>query len=250
MSGAARKRGERLSATARGRFSLVRLAARSGLPCVRVARRAASGSGAGRRENLSMPAGISGTTRKPAGTWAVACPWRRRSGRGDVRPGVTTSTVPPVNSVAAADGSFMSVAVRLARPAIRIAATVVRSRDGTGLGGPDDCGSRLYGAASSGAAFRALQSALVGVQPTTVSGPRPSGPGKAAASSRRALPSRRASVVTTTKLGSDDAVRRTLHVPETRSVRGFPTFGPEEPKSAGKCQGVKWSFFHPEAKKM
>ena len=33
-------------------------------------------------------------------------------------------------------------------------------------------------------AFGALRSALVGVQPTTVSGPRPSGPGKAAASSR------------------------------------------------------------------
>ena len=212
MSDAARKRGARSSATARRRFSLVRLAARSGRPSVCAARRAASGSGAGRRENLSMPAGISGTTRKPAGTWAAACPWWRRSGRGDVRPDFTTSIVPPVNAVPAADGSVISVVVRLARPAIRIAATVVRSCDGTGLGGPDDAGSRLYRAASSGAAFRALYSALVGVQPTTVSGPRPSGPGKAAASSRFALPLRRDSVVTSatrtatrSERASDDA---------------------------------------------
>ena len=56
-------------------------------------------------------------------------------------------------------------------------------------------------AASSGAgltgapgrpAFGALRSALVGVQPTTLYGPRPSGPGKAAASSRSALHLRRA----------------------------------------------------------
>ncbi|MDE0205610.1 MAG: hypothetical protein OXP66_06245, partial [Candidatus Tectomicrobia bacterium] len=43
-------------------------------------------------------------------------------------------------------------------------------------------------------ALQALRSALVGVQPTTGYGPRPSGPGKAAASSRYALPARRASV--------------------------------------------------------
>ena len=43
------------------------------------------------------------------------------------------------------------------------------------------------GAAFSRAGFGALPSALVGVQPTTVSGTRPSGPGKAAASSRNAL---------------------------------------------------------------
>ena len=43
------------------------------------------------------------------------------------------------------------------------------------------------GAAFSRAGFGALLSALVGVQPTTVLGTRPSGPGKAAASSRNAL---------------------------------------------------------------
>ena len=56
-------------------------------------------------------------------------------------------------------------------------------------------------AASSGAdhggalgcpAFGALHGAPVGVQPTTLEGPRPSGPGKAAASSRSALHLRRA----------------------------------------------------------
>ena len=41
-------------------------------------------------------------------------------------------------------------------------------------------------------AFGALHSAPVGVQPTTLEGPRPSGPGKAAASSRSALHLRRA----------------------------------------------------------
>ena len=105
-------------------------------------------------------------------------------------------------------------------------------------------------AASSRSPLRALPSALVGVQPTTVPGVPSRGAGKAAASSRCALPARRASVVTTTKLGSDDAGRGNLHNPEIRSVHGFPKFGPEEPESAGKCQRVKRDFFHPEAKKM
>ena len=54
------------------------------------------------------------------------------------------------------------------------------------------------------------------------------GAGKAAASSRLALPLRRASVVTTgelARLGSDDAVHRWMHDPETRSVRGFSRLG-------------------------
>ena len=54
-------------------------------------------------------------------------------------------------------------------------------------------------------ALRALQSALVGVQPTMLQGPRPSGPGKAAASSRTALPSTARSVVSTSEAGTDDA---------------------------------------------
>ena len=104
-------------------------------------------------------------------------------------------------------------------------------------------------AAFSRTALRALPSALVGVQPTTVPGVPSRDAGKAAASSRTALPSRRASVVTTTKLGSDDAGRRTLHVLETRSVRGFPEFGPEEPKSAEKCQRAEMRFFRALQKK-
>ena len=46
---------------------------------------------------------------------------------------------------------------------------------------------------------------IAGVQPATGYGPRPSGPGKAAASSRFALPLRRGSVVSTSEAGTDDA---------------------------------------------
>ena len=53
------------------------------------------------------------------------------------------------------------------------------------------------GAASSRTALRALPSARVGVQPTTVPGVPSRDAGKAAASSRLALPPRRASVVST-----------------------------------------------------
>ena len=73
---------------------------------------------------------------------------------------------------------------------------------------------------------------------------------KAAAFSRHALQVRRLSVVTTTKLGSDDAARRYLHNEETRSVRGFPQPGAEEPKSAGKCQKAERQFFRALAKKL
>ena len=66
---------------------------------------------------------------------------------------------------------------------------------------------------------------------------------KAAAFSRHALQVRRNSVVTTAKLGSDDAARRYLHNQETRSVRGFSQPGAEELKSAGKCQRLKMQFF-------
>ena len=71
---------------------------------------------------------------------------------------------------------------------------------------------------------------------------------KAAAFSRHALQVRRNSVVTTTKLGSDDAARRDLHNPETRSVRGFSQPGAEESKSAGKCQRAKRQFFRARQK--
>ena len=53
------------------------------------------------------------------------------------------------------------------------------------------------GAAFSRTALRALPSALVGVQPTNVPGVPSRGAGKAVAFSRQALPSRRASVVST-----------------------------------------------------
>ena len=105
-------------------------------------------------------------------------------------------------------------------------------------------------AASSRSPLRALPSALVGVQPTTAPGVPFRGAGKAAASSRCALPARRASVVTTTKLGSDDALRRRINGPETRAVRGFPQLGAKEPKSAGKCQWAKTRFFFAVGKKV
>ena len=66
---------------------------------------------------------------------------------------------------------------------------------------------------------------------------------RAVASSRDALRLRRASVVTTAKLGSDDAARRRIHNPETRVVRGFSQPGTEGPKSAGKCQRAKTQVF-------
>ena len=166
MSDAARKRGARSSATARGRFSLVRVAARSGRPCVCGVRHAASGSSA----RPCTRAWIFGTTRNPAGTWAAACPWRRPSALGDLR---------SVPSDGANDGRWSTAGLNLR---LRAASS------GAGLTGIP---GRL--------AFGALHSALVGVQPTTVSGPRPSGPGKAAASSRIALHLRRDSVVTSAK---------------------------------------------------
>ena len=61
------------------------------------------------------------------------------------------------------------------------------------------------GAAFSRTALRALPSALVGVQPTTVPGVPSRDAGKAAASSRCALPPRGAGVVSTSVAGTDDA---------------------------------------------
>lgn len=60
-------------------------------------------------------------------------------------------------------------------------------------------------AASSRVAWRALPSALVGVQPTTVPGVPSRDAGKAATYSRIALPLRRGSVVSTSEAGTDDA---------------------------------------------
>ena len=74
-------------------------------------------------------------------------------------------------------------------------------------------GARLSGA---------LHSALVGVQPTRLYGPRPSGPGKAAASSRTALHSTARSVVSTGEAGTDDARNAAsckVAVPDCRGQR-------------------------------
>ena len=108
------------------------------------------------------------------------------------------------------------------------------------------------------------QGAICGVQPRgmagaakrpcrhpadTIPGAPSRGAGKAAAFSRHALQPRRASVVTTTKLGSDDALRRRIDNPETRVVSGFPPTGAEQRKSAGKCRGAKRRFFRVRQKK-
>ena len=61
------------------------------------------------------------------------------------------------------------------------------------------------GVAFSRTTLLALPSALVGVQPTTVPGVPSRDAGKAAASSRLALPLRRAGVVSTSEAGTDDA---------------------------------------------
>ena len=71
--------------------------------------------------------------------------------------------------------------------------------------GPFSGAPRRLLAASSRTALRALPSALAGVQPATVLALRPSNAGKAAVSSRHALPLRRDSVVSTSEAGTDDA---------------------------------------------
>ena len=79
MLDAVRLRPTQLNATAHRRSSPARLVAIRRLPCG--ARRAVSGSA-----EPYTPAGTSGKTRNPAGTWAAACPWRRRLARGCLHP--------------------------------------------------------------------------------------------------------------------------------------------------------------------
>ena len=152
-----------LTATARGRCLPAGLVANR-MPLCAV-RRAASGGSA----RPCTRVWTFGATRKPAGTWAAACP-RRRSARGGLR------SVPT-------DGAHKG---RWATAGLETRLRAATACGGAGLTG-----------APGRPALRALRSALVGVQPTTGYGPRPSGPGKAAASSRIALPLRRASVVST-----------------------------------------------------
>ena len=148
---------------------------------------------AGRPTRVPLP-GLSGRPGRRAGTWAAACPWRRPWAPGGQR------TVP-------SDGADKG---RWATAGLHTRLRVAFSGAGlTGASGQPACG--------------ALHSALVGVQPATVSGPRPSGPGKVAASSRTALHPRRASVVSTSKAGTDDA-RNTASckaaIPESRDNGG------------------------------
>ena len=164
----------RLNATARGRCLLARRVANRRPACA--AGRAASGEGA-------IPctrAWTFGETRGRAGTWAAVCPWRRPLAHGG------QFNVPT-------DG-----ANRGRRETAGLHDGLRAASSGTGLTG-----------APRRPAFRALQSALVGVQPTTLQGPRPSGPGEAAASSRTALPFTARSVVSTSEAGTDDASNAT-----------------------------------------
>ena len=162
MLAVAKTQPTRLNATARGRCLPAGPVANRMPLCA--ARRAASGSSAGPCTRVWT----FGATRKPAGTWAAACPWRRPWAHGGLR---------SVPSNGANKGRWATAGLH----------TWLRAA--------------CSGASLTGAPRRpvsgALHSALVGVQPTTVSGPRPSGPGKAAASSRFALHLRRDRVVST-----------------------------------------------------
>ena len=76
---AVRLRPTQLNVTARRRYLPVRRVAIRRLPCGAAC--AVSGSA-----EPCTPAGIFGKTRNPAGTWAAACPWRRRLARGCLHP--------------------------------------------------------------------------------------------------------------------------------------------------------------------
>ena len=195
MSDAVKKRQERSSAIARGRFSLVRIAARSGLPRVCGVRYAPTG-------NADLPIGRLRTT--PAGNSTTT----------------RTTTVNPSQQ----------------HGALRPAARSLRLPKGATCGVQPRC--------IAGAARRPWRRADASIPDAPSRGAR-----KAAASSRHALRVRRASVVTTAKLGSDDAVRRRSDNLETRAVRGFSQPGAEERKSAGTCQRAKRRFFRARQKR-
>ena len=160
MLDAATRQRTRLSATARRTSSPAARVASRGLPC-------AVKTVAGASIAPCMPAWISGRTRTQVGAWAGGCPWRHRSARGD------RSSVPSDSA------NF-------------------HRRATAGQRGGMTCRYPAR-AAFSGAAFTGAprRPALVGVQPTTTPGVPSRGAGKAAASSRIALPLRRASVVST-----------------------------------------------------
>ena len=167
MLDATRSQLKRSNATAHRRSSAAARAANRGL--LYAVQRAVSES-----TSPCTPAWISGTNRTPAGTRAAACPWQNQPARGDL------SLVPSDG----ADNKRRATANRNRGMTCRYPVRAAFS--GAGLTG-----------APRRPAFGALQSALVGVQPTTVPGALSRGAGKAAASSRIALPLRRASVVST-----------------------------------------------------
>jgi len=152
----------RLNATARGRCLLARRVANRVPRCG--VRHAASGGSV----RPCTRVWIFGATRKPAGTRAAACRWRRWLAHGGL------PTVPSDG----ADKGRWSTAGLYTR--LRVASS----------------GADLRGAPGR-PALLALGSAIAGVQPARGYRPRPSGPGKEAASSRCALRVRRASVVST-----------------------------------------------------
>ena len=173
-------------------------------------------------------------------TWGLSVPGfcgrrRRRDGHG---------------GAVAGDGSRRRLGIAVSR--------LVMNRNGTGRVTPPQ---QLGAPRPAARAFRAPpKGATCGVQPHRMSGAakRPCrrsadnipgapsrGAGKAAASSRDALRVRRASVVTTAKLGSDDALRQHRHVEEPPYLRGFPRIGCGQSKSAGKCRRAKERFFDP-----
>ena len=196
--GVTTSRPTQLTATARGRSSP------AGTVAIRMPLCGVQGAMSGGSVWPCTRAWTFGATRSPAGTRTAACPWRRRLPNGGLR---------NVPSDGANNGRWVTAGLHAGFRA---------ASSGTGLSG-----------APRRPAFGALRSALVGVQPTTVLGPRPSGPGKAAASSRCALRLRRASVVTSAKRtatrserASDDAAttdRRAAEVVGTQRrslVRG------------------------------
>ena len=201
---AVRLRPTQLNATARRRYLPVRRVAIRGLP--RGARRAASGNA-----GPCMPAGTFGKTRNPAGTWAAVCPWRHPLALGGLH------TVP---SDGADNDRRANTGPHVGHQPTWLPCRVQRH-------GPFSGAPRRLLAAFSRTALRALQSALVGVQPATVLALRPSNAGKVAVSSRHALPLRRASVVSTSEAGTDDAGNATsckVAVPVCRDNGGTTGF--------------------------
>ena len=192
---AVRLRPTRFNVTARRRSSPARHVAIRRLPCG--ARRAASGSA-----EPCMPAGIIGTTRNPAGTWAAACPWRRPSAHGGF---------PVVPSDGAANGRRATAGPHVGIQPTWVACCVQRH-------GPFSGAPRRLLAASSRTRAGAV-SALAGVQPAT--------------QARRRCPAatpchlRRDSVVSTSEAGTDDAGNATsckVAVPVCRDNGGTTGF--------------------------